>query len=184
MTKAALKPLADSQEVLAQHYVVTRSWKEAAELAGLSYGYVKTIITKPNLRARVAELLQKHVAKLDVQQHQVIEAAACLAFSDLTETLHCESIEDFKALAPRVRQAIAGVDYDIGLFRQPDGSIVSRRYIKRVRMHNKTEAIKLLAFATNITVPAKDRDIADKPALVGISYITGDQVESSKTDDK
>ena len=176
--------ITDQQRVLCNHYAATRDWKAAAELTGMSYDYVRTISTLSHIRECVAEILQKQVAKIEVQQHQVIEAAACLAFSDLTETLHCNEIEDFKALPERVRQAIAGVDYDIGLFRQEDGTIVSRRYIKRVRMHNKTESIKLLALATNITVPLRDRDIADRPSLVGISYITGDQVSNEeKCDD-
>lgn len=173
MPKALKKPLPDTQEMLCQHYAVTQDWKKAAELTGLSYRYVMNIVTKDGIRQRVAELLQKQTKQLEVKQHQVIAAAAALAFSDVTDVLHCERIDDFKALPPQVRQAIHSVEYDVALYRDPEtGEITSRRYVKRVRMHPKHESIKLLALATRITVPLREREYEDKPALTGITYVT------------
>lgn len=135
---------------------------------------------------RLAEIQQvggKAIIVVDPQR--VVTEAEALAFSDITHVLVCSSIEQLRELPEQVRHAIKSVEQFQTHHGLPEIDPVTgqARYPVtktklRITMHEKLEALKMLAVITQAVKPPDHDD--DKPAFTGFTLIVGDDKKTTE----
>lgn len=160
-------------ERFAQEFVRCLSPSVAAERVGYSkdYGYHLTAHSK--VEQRIAEIWQEVGTRLKVDQNTVLREAIWLATSDVTHVLGCANFQDLQDLPPGVRRAIKKVrrwDYE-------DGS--SRL---EVEMHDKIQALGLLAKATGADQGELDAEGGEEPVFTGmeVKFLTDESEEDQQ----
>jgi Terminase small subunit len=155
--------LTDQQEIFLQAYVANgRNVEAAEEVANYSKTYGRTVLQKPHIRQRLAEIMQQAMRKMQVSQAVVLEEIACLAFSDITdlgEVGNIKTMQDMRNLPKSVRHAIHSIDFKDGI-------------ISKIRMHPKIQSLSVLAEATELVKTERERDADRRPAFTGLTMIT------------
>lgn len=170
------------QEIFLQAYLANGRNRELAEdEAGYSRGYGKSVLTKPNCRKRLAEIMQEASSKLKVSQELVLSEIAAIAFADITdlsEIGEIKSLQDLRRLPKAVRKAIHTIDFDrevIPATYDEGGKLLEPArivtVIKRIRMHPKTSSLAILAEATDLIQTEREKDLEKRPAFTGMTLI-------------
>lgn len=102
--------LTDKQEMFCQEYMIDLNATQAAIRAGYSKNTAKDIacenLAKPNIQARIAELKESRLKRVELTQDEVLEELKNFAYSDITETMELE-FNQLKTLPPEIRRMIA-----------------------------------------------------------------------------
>lgn len=161
------------QEYFAQRFAEHMDFRLAAKETDYTENYGYELLKKPHIRDRVKEIQRGTADRMVIGQNRVLRESAYLAFSDITELLHCSSVEDFKQLPQHVRKAIAAVDITETTIKhhKDDAGVIAtetkRRY--KIRMHGKAEPLKLLSTVTGLLDLREDDK--EQLAFTGIDII-------------
>ena len=166
--------LTDKQELFCQKYVQTRSDAEAEQYAGFAPTYGKVLRTKPHIKDRIAELLQKYTQDVAISTEWLTREMAYVAAGDITE-VRGQSMEDLSQLPERVRKAISQIEFETVVVKDEDGNEEVRQVVKRFRMHGKVEAGRLLAQMLGALQPPGAGSPEDRPAFTGFNLLTTDK---------
>lgn len=135
------------QELFCQQYVIDNNATRAAIAAGYSEDSASAIgsenLGKPEVRARIDELVKTRLAAAAVTGERVIQELARLAFGDTRGIVRFEKgkmiITDTDKLTPEQASMIAGMS-------QKSGNTVE----KKIEFHSKTEALRMLGQALKL----------------------------------
>jgi phage terminase small subunit len=175
-SKAIHEALNDQQELFCQHYAVTLDAGKAANEANYAPQYAYKLLRKPAIIDRIAEIQRQQGVRMIVTQAKVIRETAYLAYSDITETMGCRSMEDIQKLPENVRKAIKKVkstrrpvvvDVPVGDQGELTRKQVMYEEIVEIEMHSKTECLKLLAMISGAADP-ENRNKEQAPAFTGV----------------
>ena len=104
-----MNKLTDKQERFCLEYVIDFNATQAAIKAGYSEKTAKDIgcqnLAKLDIQARLKELKQKSIDKLDLDHTKVLQQLRNWAYSDITETIELSS-KEIKELPLEIRQLI------------------------------------------------------------------------------
>lgn len=166
--------LTDQQELFCREYAKTLSITKAEKAAGYAPGYGFQLIRKSHICDHVEAIAQAAGEKLDTQHEQILQEAAALAFSDISELTEVRSIEDLKGLPLHVRHAvrkikckleygtievvanekkIEGTRTEILTNNDPNHVEQTRGVVGaeiEIQMHDKHQPLRLLALAKNV----------------------------------
>lgn len=101
--------LTDKQEMFCQEYLIDLNATQAAIRAGYSKDTANKVgpenLVKLGIEARIAELQESRLERIELTQDEVLIELKNFAFSDITETLTL-TVEQIKELPPEVRRLI------------------------------------------------------------------------------
>ncbi len=181
----------DQQELFCREYAKTLSPTKAEKAAGYAPGYSFQLLRKSHIVARIEEIAHAAGEKLGTEQEQILQEAAALAFSDLSDVAGIRSLEDLKDLPLHVRHAVRKIKVKLEygtidvVTTEKDipkraHEIMIRENVKEaeetrgitgaeieIQMHDKHQPLRLLALAKNVIgVNQKSPDDPDDEELV------------------
>lgn len=133
-------------EEFCQQWIIEFNGAKAARDSGYSAKTARVqasqLLTKPNIQARIAELLKNRSERTQITQDMVVQELALLGFSDFTdyakfiknEGLIMQSTEDVKGIRPGATRAIKSMKQ---VDTKEGGSI-------SIKLHSKERPLELL----------------------------------------
>lgn len=140
-------------EIFAQHYALNGHQIEAGKLIGVNKPQAWALAHKPEVQARVQELIEQRFSKVSITAERTMKELARIAFADIRDLydengdllpVHMLS-DDVAATVARIEVEIEAID-KVG--EDEDGETTHKRTLvvtKKIRQSDKMAALALLA---------------------------------------
>lgn len=143
-----MKKLTPKQEMFCKEYIKDLNGAQAAIRAGYSEETAKEIasenLTKPNIKSRIQELMEKRSSKVEVSAEMVLRELVHLATVDLSEAYNPDgTIKPLQEIPEPIRRAIAGFE-QVEEFEGTGRDRVQVGYKKKIKFYDKTKALELI----------------------------------------
>lgn len=153
----------DQQDRFCRYYAQTLSVARAREKLEAETGetytvaYCYKLLQKRHIQDRIEEIAQEAGAELDVEQKVILQEAASLAFSDISDLVGVSSLEDLAELPVHVRHAVKRIkrrQIFKNITRKVNGKNETTREVAgeevMLELHGKDNALRLLAMAKKL----------------------------------
>jgi phage terminase small subunit len=161
-------------ERFAREYVIDLNGEQAAIRAGYAPKSAKVtasrLLTKANIKARIAELAKQHADKLNLKAEQVLRELCLMGFSNMMDYIKVNAEGDaFIDLSALTRDQTAAIQ-EITVEETGEGKGKDRREVTRTKLKlaDKREALELLGRHLKLFDQAGQAGADDQVILVDI----------------
>ena len=138
--------LTDKQELFCQEFLIDLNATQAAIRAGYNPNSAKQQasenLSKPYLQARITDLKNKRVEKVEITAEQVLTHLKNWLESDITETIGLKP-EELKELSKEIRQLITSYKHKSKTY-EVEGKIIKDEEIE-IKFVSKEKALEMIA---------------------------------------